>query len=197
MSQELKEPRQAGDPAGLASNAALTDKSTGIPTVKLDLTQPERLDPAQPLGELAHAARARRRETTAIEARAWQAATEKCRDYAQDAPPSVFNRLDELGPEAMREVSRTMAVGERLGYQAGFEAASALLEVTRAAAYAAGQADLATALHAEHLKWLDAENRALSASLSRGVPYPELCERWGEPDRAERARQALQERGLA
>lgn len=167
---------------------------TAASTTAASLT---RLDPTQPLDELAHAARARRRETTAIEARAWQAATEKCRDYAQDAPPSVFNRLDELGPEAMREVSRTIAVGERLGYQAGFEAAGAMLETARAAAYAAGQADLATALHAEHLKWLDAENRALSASLASGTPYPELCELRGEPERAERARQAYTERGLA
>ena len=59
-----------------------------------------RLDATQPLDALAHAARARRREATAIEARAWQAATEKCRDYAQDASPSVFKRMGELGPEA-------------------------------------------------------------------------------------------------
>lgn len=156
-----------------------------------------RLDATQPLDMLAHDARARRREATAIEARAWQAATGKCRDYAQDAPPSVFKRLDELGPEAMREVSRTIAVGERMGYQAGFEAACALLEPSRNAAYAAGQADMVTALHAEYLKQLDAENRALSASLAQGVPYPELCELRGEPERAERARQLYAERGIA
>lgn len=156
-----------------------------------------RLDATQPLDMLAHDARARRREATAIEARAWQAATGKCRDYAQDAPPSVFKRLDELGPEAMREVSRTIAVGERMGYQAGFEAACALLKTTQNAAYAAGQADILTALHAEYLKQLDAENRALSASLAQGVPYPELCELRGEPERAERARQLYAERGIA
>lgn len=156
-----------------------------------------RLDATQPLDMLAHDARARRREATAIEARAWQAATGKCRDYAQDAPPSVFKRLDELGPEAMREVSRTIAVGERMGYQAGFEAACALLEPSRNAAYTAGQADMVTALHAEYLKQLDAENRALSASLAQGVPYPELCELRGEPERAERARQLYAERGIA
>ena len=72
-----------------------------------------------------------------------------------------------------------------------------MLETARAAAYAAGQADLATALHAEHLKWLDAENRALSASLASGTPYAELCELRGEPERAERARQVYAERGIA
>lgn len=156
-----------------------------------------RLDATQPLDVLAHDARARRREATAIEAREWQAATEKCRDYAQDVPPSVFKRLEELGPEAMREVSRTIAVGERIGYQAGFEAACALLKTTQNAAYAAGQADILTALHAEHLRQLGAENRALSASLAQGVPYPELCERRGEPERAERARRLYAERGIA
>lgn len=156
-----------------------------------------RLDATQPLDALAHDARARRREATAIEARAWQAATEKCRDYAQDVPPSVFKRLDELGPEAMREVNRTIAVGERIGYQAGFEAACTLLKTTQNAAYAAGQADMVTALHAEQLRQLDAENRALSASLAQGVPYPELCELRGEPERAERARQLYAERGIA
>lgn len=156
-----------------------------------------RLDATQPLDALAHDARARRREATAIEAREWQAATEKCRDYAQDVPPSVFKRMDELGPEAMREVNRTIAVGERIGYQAGFEAACALLKTTQNAAYAAGQADILTAIHAEQLKQLDAENRALSASLAQGVPYAELCEIRGEHDRAARARQVLAERGIA
>lgn len=156
-----------------------------------------RLDATQPLDMLAHDARARRREATAIEARAWRAATEKCRDYAQDVLPSVFKRMGELGPEAMREVSRTISVGERMGYRAGFEAACALLKTAQDAAYAAGQADILTALHAEQLKQLDAENRALSASLAQGVPYAELCEIRGEPERAARARQVLAERGIA
>ena len=156
-----------------------------------------RLDVTQPLDVLAHDARAQRRETTAIEAREWQEAAEKCRDYAQEPSPSVFKRLDELGPEAMQEVHRTISVGERIGYHAGFEAACALLKASQNAAYAAGQADILTALHAEQLKQLDAENRALSASLAQGVPYPELCERRGEYDRAARARQLYAERGIA
>ena len=45
MSHELKEPRQAGDPTRLESNdAALTGKSTGIPTEGLNLARPERLE---------------------------------------------------------------------------------------------------------------------------------------------------------
>ena len=60
MSHELKEPRQAGDPTRLESNdAALTDKSTGIPAEGLNLARPERLDPSLPLRELAQVASAR------------------------------------------------------------------------------------------------------------------------------------------
>ena len=194
MMNTRKNPHQITPMGDSPKNAAGWPQDTAANTATASLT---RLNPAQPLDALAHAARARRRETTAIEARAWQAATEKCRDYAQDVPPSVFKRLGELGPEAMREVNRTIAVGERIGYQAGFDAACALLKTTQNAAYAAGQADMVTALHAEQLRRLDAENRALSASLAQGVPYPELCERRGEPERAARARQLYAERGIA
>ena len=190
----MSNPRQITPTGGSPKSAVGWPQDTALNAATATLP---RLDATQPLDVLAHDARARRREATAIEARAWQAATGKCRDYAQDASPSVFKRLDELGPEAMREVSRTIAVGERMGYQAGFEAACALLEPSRNAAYAAGQADMVTALHAEYLKQLDAENRALSASLAQGVPYPELCELRGEPERAERARQLYAERGIA
>lgn len=156
-----------------------------------------RLDATQPLDMLAHDARARRREATAIEAREWQAATGKCRDYAQDAPPSVFKRLDELGPEAMREVNRTIAVGERIGWQAGFDDAMRVLRASNAAAYAEGQADLAAALYAEQLKWQEDTDRRLAASLASGSSYPELCELRGESDRANRARQLYAVRGIA
>ena len=190
----MSNPRQITPTGGSPNSAVGWPQDTALNAATATFP---RLDATQPLDMLAHDARARRREATAIEARAWQAATEKCRDYAQDVPPSVFKRLDELGPEAMREVNRTIAVGERIGYQAGFEAACALLKTTQNAAYAAGQADMVTALHAEQLRQLDAENRALSASLAQGVPYPELCELRGEPERAERARQLYAERGIA
>ncbi len=48
MSLELKESRQAGDPTGLKSNAALADKSTGFSAVGPGLARPERLDPSRP-----------------------------------------------------------------------------------------------------------------------------------------------------
>lgn len=190
----MSNPRQITPTGGSPKSAVGWPQDTALNAATATLP---RLDATQPLDMLAHDARARRREATAIEAREWQAATEKRQDYAQDASPSVFKRLGELGPEAMREVSRTIAVGERIGYCAGFEAACALLKTTQNAAYAAGQADMVTALHAEQLKQLDAENRALSASLAQGVPYAELCELRGEHDRAERARQLYAVRGIA
>lgn len=192
---KTKNPRQL-TPTGGGSSCAVSRWPQDTALNAATATFP-RLDATQPLDMLAHDARARRREATAIEAREWQAATEKCRDYAQDATPSVFKRLDELGPEAMREVNRTIAVGERIGYQAGFESACALLKTTQNAAYAAGQADLAAALYAEQLKWQEDTDRRLAASLASGSSYPELCELRGESDRADRARQLYAVRGIA
>ena len=190
----MSNPRQITPTGGSPNCAVGWPQDTALNAATATLP---RLDATQPLDMLAHDARARRREATAIEAREWQAATEKCRDYAQDASPSVFKRLDELGPEAMREVNRTIAVGERIGYQAGFEAACALLKTTQNAAYAAGQADLAAALYAEQLKWQEDTDRRLAASLASGSSYPELCELRGESDRADRARQLYAVRGIA
>ena len=94
MSHELKEPRQAGDPTRLESNdAALTGKSTGIPTEGLNLARPERLDPSLPLRELAQAASARRREMKVREVREQGVVIKASLDYAADDLPSVFGDL--------------------------------------------------------------------------------------------------------
>ena len=198
MSQELKEPRQAGDPAGLASNAALTDKSTGIPTVKLGLTQPERLDPSRAPSDLVPHARARHLEATATMNRVWRDALEAAQDHAASPLPRAMTHPESLSAEAMEQVDRAVAAGERAGYLNAFEdVARDLFPLVRAAGYAEGQKDLVVAQAEAHRRWREETDRQLVASLSRGLPYPELCERWGEPDRAERARQALQERGIA
>lgn len=198
MSHELKEPRQAGDPTRLESNdAALTDKSTGIPTERLNLARPERLDPSLPLRELAQAASARRREMKARAVREHDAAIKAGLDYAADDLPSVFDRLDSLTPDATAEVGRVYSAGERIGWQAGFDDAMRVLRASNAAAYAEGQADLAAALYAEQLKWQEDTDRRLAASLASGSSYPELCELRGESDRADRARQLYAVRGIA
>lgn len=198
MSHELKEPRQAGDPTRLESNdAALTDKSTGIPTERLNLARPERLDPSLPLRELAQAASARRREMKARAVREQDAAIKAGLDYAADDLPSVFGRLDSLTPDAAAEVGRVYSAGERIGWQAGFDDAMRVLRASNAAAYAEGQADLAAALYAEQLKWQEDTDRRLAASLASGTRYPELCELRGESDRADRARQLYAVRGIA
>ena len=198
MSHEPKEPRQAGDPTRLESNdAALTDKSTGIPTKGLNLARPERLDPSLPLRELAQAASARRREMKARAVREHDAAIKAGLDYAADDLPSVFDRLDSLTPDAAAEVGRVYSAGERIGWQAGFDDAMRALRASNAAAYAEGQADLAAALYAEQLKWQEDTDRRLAASLASGSSDPELCELRGESDRADRARQLYAVRGIA
>lgn len=198
MSHELKEPRQAGDPTRLESNdAALTDKSTGIPAEGLNLARPERLDPSLPLREFAQAASARRREMKARAVREQDAAIRAGLDYAADDLPSVFDRLDSLTPDATAEVGRVYSAGERIGWQAGFDDAMRVLRASNAAAYAEGQADLAAALYAEQLKWQEDTDRRLAASLASSASYPELCELRGESDRADRARQLYAVRGIA
>lgn len=198
MSHELKEPRQAGDPTRLESNdATLTDKSTGIPTERLNLAHPERLNPSLPLRELAQAASARRRKMKARAVREQDAAIKVGLDYAADDLPSVFDRLDSLTPDAAAEVGRVYSAGERIGWQAGFDDAMRVLRASNAAAYAEGQADLAAALYAEQLKWQEDTDRRLAASLASGSSYLELCELRGESDRADRARQLYAVRGIA
>lgn len=198
MSLELKEPRQAGDPAGLASNAALTSKSTGIPAAGPALTQPERLDPSRAPSDLVTHARARHLEATATMNRAWLDALEAAQDHAASPLPRAMLHPEALTAEAMEQVDLAVAAGERTGYLNAFENVSRdLFPLVRAAGYAEGQKDLVVAQAEGHRWWQEEMDRQLVASLSRGVPYPELCERWGEPDRAERARQALRERGIA
>ena len=198
MSHEQKEPRQAGDPTRLESNdAALTDKSTGIPAEGLNLARPERPDPSLPLRELAQVASARRREMKARAVREQDATIKAGLDYAADDLPSVFDRIDSLTPDAAAEVGRVYSAGERIGWQAGFDDAVRALRASNAAAYAEGQADLAAALYAEQLKWQEDTARSLAASLASGSSYPELCELRGESDRADRARQLYAVRGIA
>lgn len=198
MSQELKEPRQAGDPAGLESNAALTDKSTGIPTVGLDLAQPERLDPSRAPSDLVTHTRALHLEATATMNRAWRAALEAAQDHAAAPLPRAMTHPEALTAEAMEQMDLAVAAGERTGYLNAFEDVTRdLFPLVRAAGYAEGQKDLVVAQAEAHRRWQEETDRQLVTSLSKGVPYPELCERRGEPDRAERARQALHERGIA
>ena len=199
MSLELKESRQAGDPTGLESNdAALADKSTGISAAGPDLTQPERLDPSRAPSDLVPRARALHLEATATMNRAWRDALEAAQDHAASPLPRAMLHSDALTAEAVEQVDLAVAVGERTGYLNAFEdVARDLFPLVWAAGYAEGQKDLVVGQDAAHRRWREEMDRALVASLSRGVPYPELCERWGEPDRAERARQVYAERGIA
>lgn len=143
--------------------------------------------------ELATKARALHLEAMATLKEAYRTARQAAESYADAPVPPVMGHLESLTPETLESVSQTIAFGERLGYQAGFEAACALFPLVSAA----GQKDLAAGQETAHRQWLDAENRSLVASLTRGAPYPTLCEIRGEPARAERARQLYAERGIA
>lgn len=198
MSLELKEPRQAGDPTGLESNAALADKSTGISAAGPDLTQPERLDPSRAPSDLAPRARALHLEATATMNRAWRNALEAAQDHAASPLPKAMLHPEALTAEAMEQVGLAIAVGERTGYLNAFEdVARDLFPLVWAAGYCEGQKDLVVGQDAAHRRWQEEMDRRLAASLAQGVPYPELCERRGEPERAERARRLYAERGIA
>ena len=198
MSLELKEPRQAGDPTGLESNAALTDKSTGIPTAGLNLARPERLDPSRAPSDLVTHARDLHLEATATMHRAWRDALEAAQDHAASPLPRAMLHTEALTAEAAEQVDRAVAAGERAGYLSAFEDVTHdLFPLVWAAGYAEGQKDLVVGQDAAHRRWQEDVDRRLAASLARGVPYPELCERRGEPDRAERARHLYAERGIA
>jgi len=130
--------------------------------------------------------------------RAWLDALEAAQDHAASPLPRAMLHPEALTAEAMEQVDLAVAAGERTGYLNAFENVSRdLFPLVRAAGYAEGQKDLVVAQAEGHRWWQEEMDRQLVASLSRGVPYPELCERWGEPDRAERARQALRKRGIA
>lgn len=197
MSLELKESRQAGDPAGLESNAALTSKSTGIPAAGPDLTQPERLDLSRAPSDLVPRARALHLEATATMNRAWRDALEAAQDHAASPLPRAMLHPEALTAEAVEQVDLAVAVGERTGYLNAFEdVARDLFPLVWAAGYREGQKDLVVGQDAAQRRWREEMDRQLVASLSKGTPYPELCELRGEPERAERARQVYTERGI-
>ncbi len=197
MSLELKESRQAGDPTGLESNAALADKSTGISAAGPDLTQPERLDPSRAPSDLVPRARALHLEATATMNRAWRDALEAAQDHAASPLPRAMLHPDALTAEAVEQVDLAVAVGERTGYLNAFEdVARDLFPLVWAAGYREGQKDLVVGQDVAQRRWREEMDRRLAASLAQGTPYVQLCELRGEPERAERARQVYTERGI-
>lgn len=191
----MSNPRQITPTGGSSPSCAVGYSKSSA--AEAENARPPRLDPSLPLGELAQAASARRREMKVRAVREQDAAIKAGLDYAADDLPSVFDRLDSLTPDAAAEVGRVYSAGERIGWQAGFDDAMRALRASNAAAYAEGQADLAAALYAEQLKWQQETDRCLAASLASGTRYPELCELRGEHDRADRARQLYAVRGIA
>ena len=60
-----------------------------------------------------------------------------------------------------------------------------------------GANDAAELRDEQHSAYLDAENRALVSALTSRPDHATLCELRGEPERAQRARDLLRERGIA
>lgn len=191
----MENPRQT-TPTGESPNSAVGLAQDNPAT---DVTATETpLDLSLPSAELKPLAQARQREKLAAAQRAY-------RDYFLDvaadsaaAPlPWAMEHPETLTAEAMEQVSRAVAFGERTGHYAASASALALSKLFYEAGRAAGIADLAATQHADHLKWQEDMNRALADSLTKGTPYVQLCEIRGEHDRAERARNLYAERGIA
>lgn len=168
---------------------------TAASTATASLT---RLDSSRAPSDLVPRARALHLEATATMNRAWRDALEAAQDHAASPLPRAMLHPEALTAEAVEQVDLAVAVGERAGYLNAFEdVARDLFPLVWAAGYAEGQKDLVVGRDAAQRRWQEEMDRQLVASLSKGVPYPELCELRGEPERAERARQVYTERGIA
>ena len=157
-----------------------------------------RLDASKAACDLVRPARKLHLEATATMNREWRKAYEDAQDYANAPLPWAMTNPDALTVEAMEQVDRAIAAGERSGYLKALEdVARDLFPLVLRAGYAEGQKDLLVGQDAAHRQWQEEMHCRLAASLAQGVPYAELCERRGEPERAARARQVLAERGIA
>lgn len=191
----MENPRQT-TPTGESPNSAVGSTQDNPAT---DATATETpLDLHLPPAELAPLARAWRRETLADAQRAYRDDFLAVAADSEDAPlPWAMEHPETLTAEAMEQVSRAVAFGERTGHYAASASALALFNKAFQAGRAAGIAELATTQYADHLKWREEMDRALVDSLTKGTPYAQLCEIRGEHDRAERARRLYAERGIA
>lgn len=192
----MSNPRQITPTGGSSPNCAVgwpQDTALNAATATFP-----RLDPSQPACDLVHPARKLHLEATATMNREWRKAYEDAQDYANAPLPWAMTNPESLTVEAMEQVDRAIAAGERSGYLKALEdVARDLFPLVLRAGYAEGQKDLAVGQDAAHRQWQEEMHCRLSASLAQGVPYAELCEIRGEHDRAARARQVLAERGIA
>lgn len=191
----MSNPRQITPTGGSPNCAVGYDKSSATDTSSATLT---RLDPSQPACDLVRPARKLHLEATATMNREWRKAYEDAQDNYGAPLPWAMTNPESLTVEAMEQVDRAIAAGERSGYLKALEdIARDLFPLVLRAGYAEGQKDLVVGQDAAHRQWQEEMHCRLSASLAQGVPYAELCEIRGEHDRAARARQVLAERGIA
>lgn len=191
----MSNPRQITPTGGSPNCAVGYDKSSATDTSSATLT---RLDPSQPACDLVRPARKLHLEATATMNREWRKAYEDAQDNYGAPLPWAMTNPESLTVEAMEQVDRAIAAGERSGYLKALEdVARDLFPLVLRAGYAEGQKDLVVGQDAAHRQWQEEMHCRLAASLAQGVPYAELCEIRGEHDRAARARQVLTERGIA
>lgn len=118
--------------------------------------------------------------------------------YDQTPLPAWTNHLDTLTPAALAQINATLAMGERIGYLAGWEDGARTESATqRHLGRLEGRCELLTELAASNSAYLTAHARELAANLANTPSYADLCERRGEKERAQRARVVLAERGIA
>ena len=106
-------------------------------------------------------------------------------------------RLATMSSSALAELESAVRFGEGLGYREGWDqAAQDLWPLALEAGQARGRYLEAAAADDADRRWRAQVGRDVAASAAR-PSYAELCERRGEPERAERARRLLAERGIA
>jgi len=88
----------------------------------------------------------------------------------------------------------TMSLRERAAFMAGYETGYLERMDREGRTYAQAIEDLAA--HYVRMVALNEEIERNLASTVAGVPFAELCERRGDPARAERQRRILRERGI-
>lgn len=104
------------------------------------------------------------------------------------------NTVARMTPEALAELESAIRFGERLAYFTAWEkGASQAGPVQYRLGYAKGQADLAVHLADSIREEIGRYAMQLARDLGSSPTFAELCERRGEPEKAERARQIIRD----
>ncbi|WP_315134706.1 hypothetical protein [uncultured Actinomyces sp.] len=122
----------------------------------------------------------------------------KASQRAREATHGAWQeRLATMSPSALAELESAVRFGESLAYPEAYEqGVRDGFRLGERAGQARGRYLEAAAADDADRRWRAQVGRDVAASAAR-PSYAELCERRGEPERAERARRLLAERGIA